>query len=96
MSRQLDAACLTLFGRKQLTLSLQAPLAALPDSLAAYDLALAAGGEELVFTYDTKAERTGITALLQALGEAGIRFKDLRTRQSSLEDIFVSLVRSRS
>ena len=83
-------------GRKQLTLSLQAPLAALPDSLAAYDLALAAGGEELVFTYDTKAERTGITALLQALGEAGIRFKDLRTSQSSLEDIFVSLVRSRS
>ncbi len=84
-------------GRKQLTLSLQAPLAAaLPDSLAAYDLALAVGGEELVFTYDTKAERTGITALLQALGEAGIRFKDLRTSQSSLEDIFVSLVRSRS
>ncbi|WP_192645145.1 ABC transporter ATP-binding protein [Bosea sp. OAE506] len=83
-------------GRKQLSLSLQAPLATLPDSLAGYDLALAAGGEELVFTYDTKAERTGITALLHALGEAGIRFNDLRTSQSSLEDIFVSLVRSRS
>ena len=83
-------------GRKQLTLRLQTPLAALPESLAGYDLTLAAGGDEIVFTYDTKAERTGITALLQALGEAGIRFRDLNTSQSSLEDIFVSLVRGRS
>ena len=82
-------------GRKQLTLTLQAPLDALPSALSAYDLALAADGEELVYTYDTKAERTGITALLQALSEAGIRFSDLRTSQSSLEDIFVSLVRDR-
>ena len=82
-------------GRKQLTLTLQAPLDVLPSALAAYDLALTAGGEELVYTYDTKAERTGITALLHALGEAGIRFSDLRTSQSSLEDIFVSLVRDR-
>ncbi|WP_108051543.1 ABC transporter ATP-binding protein [Bosea sp. 124] len=82
-------------GRKQLTLTLQQPLAALPPALSGYDLALTEDGAELVFTYDTKAERTGITALLHALGEAGIRFKDLRTSQSSLEDIFVSLVRDR-
>lgn len=83
-------------GRKQLTLSLQAPLAELPAALSAFDLALSPGGEELTYTYDTKAERTGITTLLQALSEAGIRFSDLRTSQSSLEDIFVSLVRDRS
>lgn len=82
-------------GRKQLTLVLQQRLQALPPSLAAYDLELAADGEELVYTYDTKAERTGITALLHALAEAGIRFNDLQTSQSSLEDIFVSLVRNR-
>jgi ABC-2 type transport system ATP-binding protein len=81
-------------GKKQLALSLQQPLAAVPAALAGYDLSLAADGEELVYTYDTKAERTGITALLQALADAGIRFSDLRTSQSSLEDIFVSLVRS--
>lgn len=82
-------------GSKQLTLALQEPLTAVPAALAAYDLALAAGGEELVYTYDTKAERTGITALLQDLAEADIRFKDLHTSQTSLEDIFVSLVRER-
>jgi ABC-2 type transport system ATP-binding protein len=82
-------------GRKQLTLSLQEPIGAVPDALADYDLALAADGEELVYTYDTKAERTGITALLQDLAASGIRFKDLRTSQSSLEDIFVSLVSER-
>ncbi|CAN7563189.1 ABC transporter ATP-binding protein [Bosea sp. LjRoot9] len=82
-------------GRKQLTLSLQEPLAAVPPALASYDLALEAEGNELVYTYDTKAERTGITALLQDLSQASIRFKDLRTSQSSLEDIFVSLVRDR-
>jgi ABC-2 type transport system ATP-binding protein len=82
-------------GKKQLTLSLQEPLADLPDALASHGLALAAEGSELVYTYDTKAERTGITALLRDLGEAGIRFNDLRTSQSSLEDIFVSLVKDR-
>jgi ABC-2 type transport system ATP-binding protein len=82
-------------GRKQLTLSLQEPLASVPPALASYDLALEAEGNELVYTYDTKAERTGITALLQDLSQASIRFKDLRTSQSSLEDIFVSLVRDR-
>lgn len=83
-------------GKKQLTLSLQQRMAAVPAELAAYNLALAADGEELVYTYDTKAERTGITALLQDLSAAGIRFNDLNTSQSSLEDIFVSLVRDRT
>ena len=80
-------------GKKQMTLQLQAPLSAVPPQLAAYDLALSADGTELVFTYDTKGERTGITALLDQLGEAGIQFKDLSTTQSSLEEIFVSLVK---
>ena len=80
-------------GKKQMTLQLQAQLAALPASLAQWPLELHADGLELVYTYDARGERTGITALLAALGEAGIRFKDLSTTQSSLEDIFVSLVR---
>ena len=83
-------------GKKQLTLQLQAPLASLPASLAGYALELHANGMELVYTYDTKSERTGITSLLAAVGEAGIRFKDLQTTQSSLEEIFVSLVSKRS
>jgi ABC-2 type transport system ATP-binding protein len=82
-------------GKKQLTLQLHSPLAALPASLAGHALELDAGGMELTYTYDTKGERTGITALLDALGEAGIGFKDLQTTQSSLEEIFVSLVSSR-
>jgi ABC-2 type transport system ATP-binding protein len=80
-------------GKKQLTLQLQKPLVAIPDELSAYHLTLAADGNELVYTYDTQSERTGITALLAALNQAGIRFRDLHTRQSSLEDIFVDLVR---
>jgi ABC-2 type transport system ATP-binding protein len=83
-------------GKKQMTLQLHEPLVSLPQSLAPYRLELAAEGLELVFTYDTQAERTGITALLAALAEAGIRFKDLSTTQSSLEQIFVSLVKRRS
>ncbi len=82
-------------GKKQLTLQLPAPLAAVPASLANYPLELHAGGLELTYTYDAKSERTGITALLAALAEAGIRFKDLQTTQSSLEEIFVSLVSKR-
>jgi ABC-2 type transport system ATP-binding protein len=83
-------------GKKQLTLQLLAPLAAVPASLSSYPLELHAGGLELTYTYDAKSERTGITALLAALAEAGIRFKDLQTTQSSLEEIFVSLVSKRS
>ena len=83
-------------GRKQLTLQLQAPLQRLPPELDAHRLELARGGTELVYTYDTRGERTGITALLRDLSAAGIRFKDLQTSQSSLEDIFVGLLRERA
>jgi ABC-2 type transport system ATP-binding protein len=82
-------------GKKQLTLHLHKRLDAVPDALAAHRLALAADGSELVYTYDTQGERTGITALLRDLNQAGIRFRDLHTTQSSLEDIFVDLVRQR-
>jgi ABC-2 type transport system ATP-binding protein len=80
-------------GKKQLTLQLHKKLDAVPAELAAHRLALAADGGELVYSYDTQGERTGITALLQDLNRAGIRFRDLHTDQSSLEDIFVGLVR---
>ncbi len=80
-------------GKKQLSLQLQTPLDAVPLELSAYQLALGAGGNELVYTYDTQGERTGITSLLSALAAAGIRFKDLQTTQSSLEQIFVELVK---
>jgi len=80
-------------GKKQLILELHEPLASIPESLAQHRLTLAADGHELIFTYDTQAQRTGITALLRDLAEAGIRFRDLRTTQSSLEEIFVDLVR---
>ncbi len=83
-------------GRKQLVLHLQKKLDALPEGLADHNLSLANGGSELVFTYDTQVERTGITALLNDLNRAGLRFRDLHTTQSSLEDIFVGLVKERS
>ena len=82
-------------GRKQLTLELTEPIAAVPAALAGYHLVLAAGGKELIYTYDTQGERTDITALLDDLKRAGIRFKDLHTTQTSLEDIFVDLVSER-
>jgi ABC-2 type transport system ATP-binding protein len=82
-------------GQKQLTLHLQKKLDAVPGELSAYNLKLAAGGMELVFTYDSQVERTGITGLLADLSNAGIRFRDLQTTQSSLEDIFVGLVSDR-
>jgi ABC-2 type transport system ATP-binding protein len=81
-------------GRKRLTLHLQGKLDVVPEALAAYRLELADGGRELVYDYDTRGERTGITSLLGDLRNAGIRFADLETTQSSLEDIFVSLVRA--
>src|SRR6202040_1494373 len=80
-------------GKKQLTLELHQPIDAIPAALDAFHLTLAADGKELTYTYDTKGERTGITALLDALQDAGIRFRDLHTTQSSLEDIFVGLLR---
>ena len=82
-----------MLGRKQLTIELHAPLTELPERLGGFSVELANSGSELVFTYDTQAERTGITALLDELNEASIGFKDLHTTQSSLEEIFVNLVK---
>ena len=80
-------------GKKQLTLQLVAPLERVPPELADYHLELAGGGGELIYTYDARGEQPGIAALLDDIESSGIRFKDLRTTQSSLEDIFVNLVR---
>ncbi|WP_215906491.1 ABC transporter ATP-binding protein [Phenylobacterium glaciei] len=81
-------------GKKQLTLQLQTPLAALPKELATEPLELSADGAQLVYTFDTQSEETGIADLLRRLAGHGIDFKDLQTSQSSLEEIFVSLVRA--
>jgi ABC-2 type transport system ATP-binding protein len=83
-------------GKKELTLHLQTPLPALPPDLAAYPLRLSDDGTELVYTFDAQQEETGIAGLLRRLGEHGIDFKDLQTSQSSLEDIFVDLVKRRA
>jgi ABC-2 type transport system ATP-binding protein len=80
-------------GKKQLTLELHTKLDAIPPALAPYRLELGNSGSQLVYTYDTQAERTGITSLLQDLATSGIRFRDLDTNQSSLEEIFVNLVK---
>ncbi len=80
-------------GQKQLTLHLHDALKEIPAELNAHHLTLANGGSELVYTYDSQGPRTGITHLLTDLAQADIRFKDLETTQSSLEDIFVDLVR---
>jgi ABC-2 type transport system ATP-binding protein len=79
-------------GKKQLTLELREPLLAVPEVLAAYKLSLGGDGTKLVYSYDTKSEHIGITPLLDDLSRAGIKFKDLQTTQTSLEDIFVGLV----
>lgn len=80
-------------GKKQLVLELQTSVEAIPATLGEFDLTLEADGARLIYTYDIHGERTGITALMTSLSEAGIRFRDLNTTQSSLEDIFVNLVR---
>jgi ABC-2 type transport system ATP-binding protein len=82
-------------GKKQLTLQLHSKLHEIPGELAGYRLELATDGSELTYTYDTQTERADITALLADLGDAGIEFNDLRTKQSSLEEIFVDLVKER-
>jgi ABC-2 type transport system ATP-binding protein len=82
-------------GRKQLTLQLQSPLERIPPSLARHGLVLAAGGDEMVYTYDAQAGRDGIASLLRDLAGSGIAFRDVHTSQSSLEDIFVDLVSER-
>ncbi|MDB5512040.1 MAG: ccmA [Enterovirga sp.] len=81
-------------GRKTLILTLEEPLPAVPDRLVRDGLALSADGTELAHSYDAKADRTGITTLLADLAASGVRVKDLRTEQSSLEEIFVNLVRT--
>jgi ABC-2 type transport system ATP-binding protein len=80
-------------GRKQLTLHLQAPLRDIPQALAGRQLELANDGADLIYTFDTQSDSTGIASLLRQLNEHGIDFKDLHTEESSLEEIFVSLVR---
>lgn len=83
-------------GKKELLLHLDRPLASLPAALSEFDLHLKNDGQELIYVYDTQSERTGITTLLRGLADAGIRFRDLETRQSSLEDIFINLVKDRA
>ncbi len=83
-------------GRKQMTLHLQQKLKGIPAKLKTHRLELGNGGSDLVYTYDTHSARTGITSLLKDLDDAGVRFRDIETRQSSLEEIFVSLVRKRT
>jgi ABC-2 type transport system ATP-binding protein len=82
-------------GEKQLTIHLQSPLSAIPEGLAAWPLELSADGAELVYRFDARHEGTGIAALMRQLDASGVDFKDLQTSQSSLEDIFVSLVSER-
>jgi ABC-2 type transport system ATP-binding protein len=79
-------------GKKQLTLTLRQPMTHIPDGLSDWTLELADDGYALVYSFDTQDEETGIAELLRTLGEHGIEFKDLRSSESSLEDIFVSLV----
>lgn len=90
------SALMRKLGKKQLTLELQNPLECVPDGLSDYALALAAGGHQLVYSFDAQADQSGIALLLRRLSEVGIEFKDLHTEQSSLEDIFVSLVSART
>jgi len=79
-------------GQKELWIELHETLDAVPDALSAYDLTLCPKGQNLIYTYDTKGERTGITTLLADVAKAGLTLKDVATSQSSLEDIFVGLV----
>jgi len=83
-------------GKRQLTIQLQSPLTAIPPALASDQLELSADGTELIYSFDAQHEGTGIAGLMRQLAASGVDFKDLQTRQSSLEDIFVSLVRSPS
>lgn len=83
-------------GKKQLTLTLQNPLSSIPAELAGHPMELSADGNELIYTFDTQTEHTGIPELLRQLGQHGIDFKDLHSSQSSLEEIFVSLVKDKS
>ena len=93
---QNKAELMAQMGKKQLRVDLAQAVDTVPDALSRYGLERADDGRTLVFTYDTKAERTGITTLLNDLQKAGLQMKDLQTQQSSLEDIFVGLVKEAS
>jgi len=80
-------------GRKRMTIELRKPIEAIPETLAPYNLVRSEDGTHLDYSYDTEAQRTGITALLRDLATAGLVLRDVQTRQDSLEDIFVDLVR---
>ena len=80
-------------GKKQLTLQLQNPLAKIPAELAALPLELSPAGDKIVYTFDVQSDETGIAGLLRKLNDHGIDFKDLHSSESSLEEIFVNLVR---
>ncbi|WP_109467648.1 ABC transporter ATP-binding protein [Albibacillus kandeliae] len=86
------AALMQQMGQKQLEVELVAPVSTIPAALAPFGLELGAEGRSLIYSYDTRAERTGITKLLNAIADAGLTLRDVKTRQSSLEDIFVNLV----
>jgi ABC-2 type transport system ATP-binding protein len=90
------SALMKKLGKKELTLNLSEAMDAIPSELAEWRLELKADGHELLYAFDANAERTGVPSLLRRLSDLGIGFKDLNTRQSSLEDIFVSLVHRRS
>ncbi len=90
------ATLMAKLGKKQLTLLLQRPLREIPTALASYNLELSRDGLQLVYTFHAEEQRSRIAVLLRELAELGIDFKDLQTRESSLEEIFVSLVRSES
>ena len=86
------AALMQKLGSKQLTVDLRTPISSIPDTLSHYELTLSKDGLQLIYQYDTRQERTGITALMQAINTAGLTLRDIHTSQSSLEDIFVNLV----
>jgi ABC-2 type transport system ATP-binding protein len=88
-------ALMSKLGKRQLTLHLQNPLDGLPPELACYSLELSSDGQELTYTFDSQSEQTGIAGLMRQLNTLGVDFKDLQTSESSLEDIFVSLVSER-
>jgi ABC-2 type transport system ATP-binding protein len=90
---QEKTALMAQMGKKQMKIELQTPVADIPDALDAYDLTRTEAGDALVYTYDTTKERTGITALLTDLAAAGLVLRDVQTHQSSLEEIFVDLVK---
>lgn len=90
------AVLMNKLGKKQLTLSLQNPLSGIPAELVEYSLELSTDGKVLIYTFDAQKEHTGISELLRQLGRHGIDFKDLHSSQSSLEEIFVNLVREKS